>query len=96
MALSEKRGRLGGRAAPLKIAVVDASVCTALLKADEIHHDACRRWFEEAIFASREIFAPSILVAEVAAALSRGLGAPDLAHKAVTIFPKARSSNFSP
>lgn len=69
----------------MKIAVVDASVCAALLKADELQHEACRCWFEQAIRDEVEILAPALLLAELAAALGRGLSTPELAHRAVAI-----------
>ena len=65
--------------------VVDASVCVALLNADEPGHPASRRWLAERQGKTEPIVAPVILLAEVAAALGRGLGDADLARQAVRL-----------
>jgi predicted nucleic acid-binding protein len=56
------------------VPVIDASIYVALIKADEPDHDKSWAWFEQAIAAKEKIVAPVILMAEVAAALSRGVG----------------------
>lgn len=63
--------------------VVDASVCVALFKADEPGHAASRSWIEQARRANEVIAAPVIVLAELAAALSRGMSDPELAASAV-------------
>jgi predicted nucleic acid-binding protein len=65
------------------MAVVDASVYIALINAHEPDHAGCWAWFEQAQSAGEPIAAPAILLAELAAALSRGLGDAALAHSAV-------------
>jgi predicted nucleic acid-binding protein len=65
--------------------VVDASVCVALFNADEPGHPASRRWLAERQGEAEPIVSPVILVAEVAAALGRGLGDADLARQAVRL-----------
>ena len=65
------------------MAVIDASVYIALINAQEEDHASSWAWFEQAKAAQEPIVAPVIQVAEVAAALSRGVGDLALAHRAV-------------
>lgn len=65
------------------MAVIDASVAVALVNARERENAACWAWFEQARLAEEPILAPAIVLAEVAAALSRGVGDPALAHRVV-------------
>jgi predicted nucleic acid-binding protein len=65
------------------VAVIDASVYVALINADEAEHASGWAWLQKAKLAQETIFAPVILLAEVAAALSRGLEDPQLAHRVV-------------
>ena len=63
------------------MAVIDASVYMALVNAHEREHSSSWAWFEQARAAEESVVAPVILLAEVAAALSRGMGDPILAHR---------------
>jgi predicted nucleic acid-binding protein len=65
------------------MAVIDASVYVALINARESSHASSWTWFEEAQSIQEPISAPVILLAEVAAAVSRGVGDPALAHRVV-------------
>jgi predicted nucleic acid-binding protein len=65
------------------MAVIDASVTVALVNAHEKEHASSWAWLEQARAAGESIHAPVILLAEVAAALSRGVGDPALAHRVV-------------
>jgi predicted nucleic acid-binding protein len=65
------------------VAVLDASVYIALINAHEKDHARSWIWFEQVQKAQEPIVAPVILLAEVAAALSRGLGDAALAHRVV-------------
>jgi len=65
--------------------VVDAIVWVALFNAEEPGHPASRRWLAERQGAAEPLVSPVILLAEVAAALSRGLGDADLAQQAVRL-----------
>lgn len=65
------------------MAVIDASVYVALINAHEREHGSSWTWFEQAKAAQEVVVAPVVLLAEVAAALSRGVGDPVLAHRAV-------------
>ena len=63
------------------MAIIDASVAVALVNADEKEHGRCWSWFEGARRVDEPVSAPVILLAEVAAALSRGMGDRSLAHR---------------
>ncbi len=63
--------------------VIDASVYLSLINAHDNEHASSWAWFEQARSAQESLAAPSILLAEVAAALSRGVGDPALAHRVV-------------
>lgn len=65
------------------MAVIDASVYIALLNAHESCHASSWAWFQQKQLAGETISAPVILLAELAAGLSRGLGQPALANQAV-------------
>lgn len=65
------------------MAVIDASVYVALINAHESEHTNSWAWFEQARAAQESVVAPVILLAEVSAALSRGVGNPALAHRVV-------------
>ncbi|MBI4539502.1 MAG: type II toxin-antitoxin system VapC family toxin [Gemmatimonadetes bacterium] len=67
------------------MAVVDASVWVALLKVDESGHRRSRRWLEDAIARGETLAAPVIVLAEVGAALSRGLRDSRMAEDAVAV-----------
>ena len=65
------------------MAVIDASVYIALVNAHEREHVSSWAWFEQARATEESIVAPVILLSEVAAALSRGVGDSTLAHRVV-------------
>lgn len=64
------------------MAVIDASVYVALINPHEEAHEECWAWLRDAYPAGEPIAAPAILVAEVAAAISRGASDVTLAHRA--------------
>ena len=76
--------------------VVDASVCVALFNVDEPGHPASRRWLAKRQREAEPIVSPVILLAEVAAALSRGLGDADLARQAVRLLRGRRLFELFP
>ena len=65
------------------MAVIDASVYIALINAHENEHGNSWAWFAQAKTAQETLIAPVILLAEVSAALSRGVGDSALAHQVV-------------
>jgi predicted nucleic acid-binding protein len=65
------------------MAVVDASVQVALLRDLDPHRPAVRAWYRQAIADQEPLCAPAILLAELGAALGRGLVDAALARRAV-------------
>jgi len=65
------------------MAVIDASVYIAVVNRSDHHHAAARAWHHGTAQGGEPLFAPWILVAEVSAALSRGLGDAAFAHQTV-------------
>jgi predicted nucleic acid-binding protein len=63
--------------------VIDASVYVSLLKSEDPAYTDSWNWLQSAVEKGIEIFAPAIILAEVAAALSRGVGDTQLAVRAV-------------
>lgn len=53
------------------MAVVDASVWVAMLRKNDPFYDRCRRWWETSTQAHLKLYVPSIVLAEVAAAVAR-------------------------
>ncbi|MBK8934266.1 MAG: type II toxin-antitoxin system VapC family toxin [Chloroflexi bacterium] len=67
------------------MAVLDASVVVALFSANEPHHAASREWLVQATAVAEPLIAPVIVLAEVAAALSRAKGDPALAQQVIQL-----------
>ena len=63
--------------------VIDASVYVTLINAQEEEHARSWTWFEAVQAAQEPIVAPTILLPEVAAAISRGVGNKELALQVV-------------
>jgi predicted nucleic acid-binding protein len=67
------------------VAVIDASVYVAALNEGEAGHMASVEWLQQSVAEGLPISAPSILLPEVASAVSRGAASSrDLARRAVT------------
>ncbi len=64
--------------------VVDASVWVARLVEGDVFHALSRAWLEEQRATGYRFLAPALLLVEVAAAISRPTGNPQLARQAVT------------
>lgn len=65
--------------------VVDASVIVAIVNQHETAHAPCRHWLNECLHTGQQVVAPAVILAEVGAALSRGLQNPDLAQQAISL-----------
>jgi predicted nucleic acid-binding protein len=78
------------------MAVIDASVYVALINAREPHHAASWAWFQQAKAAQELVAAPFILLAEIASALSQGVGNPALAHQVVQQVLDSKSIDLFP
>ncbi len=76
--------------------VIDASVYVALSNAGEAAHAASFAWLRRTIEEGAAITAPNIILAEVAAALSRGLGDPALALQAVATLQQSKIITLMP
>jgi predicted nucleic acid-binding protein len=78
------------------VAVMDASVYVALVNLHEGAHASSWAWFERALQAPEPVRAPVVLLAEVAAALSRGTGNPALAQQIVGQLLHSRAIDLVP
>ncbi|MBI1877508.1 MAG: type II toxin-antitoxin system VapC family toxin [Chloroflexi bacterium] len=78
------------------MAVIDASVYVALMNANESHHTNSWAWFQQAQSAQELLSTPVILLAEVAAALSRGMNNPSLAHRVIQQLLRSKVINLVP
>jgi len=76
--------------------VIDASVYVALINAQEPEHEASLAWYRRTIEERTAITAPNIILAEVAAALSRGLGDASLAIQAVEQLQRSKIITLRP
>jgi predicted nucleic acid-binding protein len=65
------------------MAVMDASVFVAMLNPHEPGNTASKAWFQQELLQGKKISAPAILMAEAAAALSRGVGDKAQAHQMI-------------
>lgn len=63
--------------------VTDASIWVSHLIAQEINHSVSRRWLTKIVKQGEVIAAPALLLAEVAGAIARRTGDPDLGHRAL-------------
>jgi len=63
--------------------VVDASIWVARLIEKDASHPLCRTWLDDRRAAGTRFLAPALLLVEVAAAISRRTGEPELARRAV-------------
>ena len=72
----------GSAAVPAPV-ITDASVWVSFFVAADVNYVASRNWIDSHTRASGMLVAPSILLTEVAAALSRRLGRPQLALQVV-------------
>jgi predicted nucleic acid-binding protein len=76
--------------------VIDASVYVALINANEKAHDQSWQWFQAVIKNEEALYAPAIILPEVAAAISRGTGDPNLAHEIVDQLKDSRLITLQP
>lgn len=96
MGVAKECSRSGRGAEALKMTVVDASVYVALVNPSEPAHRDCWRWYLESVRRKALLTAPTIILAEVAAALSRGLDDRELAHKAASRLQRSRGIRLVP
>lgn len=78
------------------MAVIDASVYIAAVNAHEEAHERCLRWLQQAVAEQLPLWGPSIMLAEVAAALSRGLQDPSKAMDATALLRNSKVIRLQP
>lgn len=71
------------------MAVVDASVIIAAINPSDPHHEVSKRWLDDLIRSGNHCSAPTILLSEVSAPLSRAYNQPELAQKVVQTLMEA-------
>ena len=76
--------------------VIDASVYVAMMNDAEPNHEVSWAWFERVVRDEPGAHAPTILVAEVAAAVSRGIDDNDLVPRVVRQLGTLRSITLVP
>lgn len=78
------------------MAVMDASVFVAMLNPNESGYAASSAWFQQELQLKNIISAPTILMAEAAAALSRGIGNTNQAHQVIRQLSRSTSIQLYP
>ena len=71
--------------------VIDASVYVALVNPHEVDHKRSRSWLEGVLRSGESLYAPVIILGEVAAAISRGQDNQDGAKRAVNTLKRSRA-----
>ncbi len=65
------------------IVVIDASVWVSWFTESDVNYSVSRRWMERYLTAGGLLLAPTFLLVEVAAAISRRIGQPEIARQTV-------------
>ena len=78
------------------MATIDASTIVTLFNARDTNHANCLAWFREAIGDGEPLRAPVTVLAEVAAAISRGTGDRQLARDVATQIRHSALFEFLP
>lgn len=73
---------------------MDASVWVSRFVAGEVKHEASRRWLAGLVDAGTAIAAPAILLPEVAGAIARRTGRPELAMRALSLLQRLPNMRF--
>jgi predicted nucleic acid-binding protein len=76
--------------------VIDASVWVSYLVPSDAHHAASYVWLTNYAATGRLLVEPVLLIVEVAGAISRRSGRPDLAHQAVQTLRRIPAMRFVP
>jgi predicted nucleic acid-binding protein len=74
--------------------VVDASVWVSRLVPNDVHYQPSYRWLAGTVDRGELIVAPALLLAEVAGAISRRTGWPELAARAVALLEQLPNSRL--
>lgn len=76
--------------------IVDASVWISRLMPQEVHHDTSRLWIEQFVAGGGTLIAPTFLLVEVAAGVSRKTGQVALSKEALKELSRVGSMLFVP
>ena len=76
--------------------VVDASVWVSRFVPADAHHEPSQRWLHQVIERAELVVAPALLLVEVAGAVSRRTGSPELAGRAVRLLEEIPSLRIVP
>lgn len=76
--------------------VIDASVHVADARPDEPHHGQARALMDQLAAEGHTVYLPVIVLAEVAAAISRGTGRCQLARRLVAVMQRVPHFEFVP
>ena len=74
--------------------VVDASVWVSRFVPKDVYHQPSYRWLEGALTRGDLLAAPALLLAEVAGAVSRRTGRPELAARAIDLLEQLPNSRL--
>ncbi len=74
--------------------VVDASVWVSRFVPNDIHHQSSYHWLEVTLNSGELLAAPALLLVEVAGAVSRRTGRPELAARAVDLLEQLPNSRL--
>ena len=74
--------------------VVDASVWVSRFVPNDVHHQPSYRWLEAALTRGDLLAAPALLLAEVAGAVSRRTGQPELAARTIDLLEQLPNSRL--
>ena len=74
--------------------VVDASVWVSRFALNDVHHEPSYSWLEGTVIRGELIVAPALFLAEVAGAISRRTGRPELAAQAVDLLEQLPNSRL--
>ena len=74
--------------------VVDTSVWVSRFVPNDVHHQLSQRWLEGALTRGELLAAPALLLAEVAGAVSRRTGRPELAARAIDLLEQLPHSRL--
>lgn len=76
--------------------VADASVWVSRFVRGDVHHEPSRRWLAGLVREGTAIEAPALLLPEVAGAIARRSGRPELATRAVSLLQRLPTMRLVP
>lgn len=76
--------------------VVDASVWVSRFVREDVHHESSRLWLARLVEEGTTITAPALLLPEVAGAIARRIGRPELATQALSLLQRLPNMRLVP